>query len=218
MKQRFFFTFTLLFVIVTFSACTVQTEAGESTAPIQKTQAPVMSHPSQGEMVTIENASALLLTDDDGASASMRTALLTPGHVYTAWWVIINKPEACTERPCTATDLLSNTEAVEGDVGYADGLVADDRGTGNFAAYLPVGDLTDHWFGNGLTNPRGAEIHLVIHDHGPVIPEQAANMLMTFRGGCTDGSLAPVFPDFTKEFGQVGNNTCKLVQVVMFEQ
>ncbi len=218
MKQRFFSTFILFLIIAALSACTAPTEAGESTPPMQKTQAPVMSHPSLGEMVTIENAHALLITDDDGASMSMRTALLTPGHVYTAWWVVVNNPEACTAHPCAGSDVLGNTEAVEADVGYADGLVADDQGQGNFAAYLPVGDLTDHWFGNGLTNPWGAEIHIVIHDHGPVVPEQAANMFMTFRGGCTDGSLPPTFPDFTKEFGQVGNNTCKLVQVVQFEQ
>jgi hypothetical protein len=219
MKQHFFLTLTLFFVVVIFSACADQSEAGASeSALMQKTEAPVLSHPSQGDMVTIENASALLLTDDEGASMSVRTSLLTPGHAYTAWWVIVNKPESCAVRPCTPTDILSNTEVVEADIGYADGLVADDRGTGNFAAYLPVGDLTDHWFGNGLTNPRGAEIHIVIHDHGPVIPELATNMLMTYRGGCTDGSLEPTFPDFTKEFGQAGNNICKLVQVVQFEQ
>ena len=218
MRQHFFFTLTLFFVIVALPACTAETAAGVNTAPIQKTEAPVVSHPSQGETVTIENASALLITDDEGASMSVRTSLLTPGHAYTAWWAIVNNPEACEVHPCGGSDFFSNTDVVKADVGYADGLVADARGTGNFAAYLPVGDLTDHWFGNGLTNPRGAEIHIVIHDHGPVIPEQAANMLMTFRGGCTDGSLPPTFPDFTKEMGSVGNNICKLVQVVQFEQ
>jgi hypothetical protein len=217
MKQPFFFALILFLVMVALSGCTAETEA-VSPAAIQKTEAPVMSHPALGEMVTIENAAALLLTDDDGASISMRTALLTPGHVYTAWWLIVNNPEACAARPCTPTDVLNNTEAVKADVGYADGLVADENGRGNFAAYLPVGELTDYWFGNGLTNPRGAEIHIVIHDHGPVIPELAANMLMTYRGGCTDGSLPPTFPDFTKEFGKAGGNTCKMVQVVQFEQ
>ena len=219
MKQHFFLTLTFFLAMLAFSACSVQTGAGASVpAPIQKTEAPVVSHPSQGETVTIDNASALLLTDDDGASMSLRTALLTPGHVYTAWWVVINNPEACAASPCPATDVLSNTETVKAEVGFADGLVADDSGAGNFAAYLPAGALADGWFGNGLTNPRGAEIHIVIHDHGPVIPELAANMLTTYRGGCTDGSLPPTFPDFTKEFGQAANNTCKLVQVVQFEQ
>jgi hypothetical protein len=218
LKQRILLSFTAVLTLIAAVACISQAGAGADEVPIQKTLAPVMSHPSMGDMVAIENSRAILLTDDAGVSMSMHTFLLTPGHAYTAWWVVVNDPAACASIPCAPTDVLNNTDVVRAEVGFADGLVVDESGTADFAAYLPAGTMADGWFGHGLTNPRGAEIHIVIHDHGPLIPELAANMLTTYRGGCTDGSLPPTFPDFTKEFGQTGNNTCKMVQVVQFQQ
>ena len=113
MKQHFFLTLMFFFFV---AACSAQTETGVNSVLMQKREAPVMSHPALGEMVTIENAHALLLTDDNGASMSVRTSLLVPGHVYTAWWVIVNKPEACAGKPCTPSDVLSNTEVVKADM------------------------------------------------------------------------------------------------------
>jgi hypothetical protein len=87
-----------------------------------------------------------------------------------------------------------------------------------FTAFLPVGEVVEGWFGNGLTNPLGAEIHLIINDHGEVIPEMAANMLNTYRGGCSDDSLPPPFPDSAKADGESGPNPCRLIQDAVFMQ
>ncbi|MGH2592273.1 MAG: hypothetical protein ACRDGG_02035, partial [Anaerolineae bacterium] len=74
------------------------------------------------------------------------------------------------------------------------------------------------WFGNGFTNPRGAEIHLVLHDHGPMIPELVANQISTLRGGCTDASVPAAYPPIAKADGIPGPNTCRLVQFAVFQQ
>ncbi|MDX1665078.1 MAG: hypothetical protein R3272_14900 [Candidatus Promineifilaceae bacterium] len=208
----------MLLAALPLISCSPASEAAADGAAVRKTEAPVVSHPSQGDVVTIEDASALLLTDDEGAAVSMRTALLNPGHVYTLWLVVINDPENCEARPCTPADILNNADAVRADVGYADGLVAGEDGRGNFAAYQPVGDLPDNWFGHGLADPREAEMHLIVHDHGPLRAEMAEDMLTTYRGGCTDDSLSPAMPAFTKEFGRAGDNICALVQQAQFEQ
>jgi len=86
-------------------------------------------------------------------------------------------------------------------------------------AQLPAGDVENNpWFGNGFTNPTGAEIHLVINDHGPLIPEMADTMLNSYRGGCTDESLPGSFPETAKADGEPGPNTCALVQATIFQQ
>lgn len=84
--------------------------------------------------------------------------------------------------------------------------------------FVPTGDIQSAWYGNGLTNPTGAEVHLVINDHGVVIPEMIATMLNSFRGGCTDESLPPPFPDTAKADGDPGPNACRLVQFAIISQ
>ena len=100
----------------------------------------------------------------------------------------------------------------------ADGVIVGESGEAHFAAYLPVGEVTDDpWFGNGFTNPTGAEIHLVINSHGPLIPERAGEMLNTYRAGCTDESIPPAFPDTARADGEAGPNSCSLVQAAVFQ-
>jgi hypothetical protein len=43
-------------------------------------------------------------------------------------------------------------------------------------------------------------------------------MLNTYRGGCSDESLPPPFPDTAKSDGEPGPNTCRLVQFTVFQQ
>ncbi|MCP4211993.1 MAG: hypothetical protein GY764_11015 [Halieaceae bacterium] len=94
-----------------------------------------------------------------------------------------------------------------------------ESGEAHFAAFLPAGEVEDDpWFGNGFTNPTGAEIHLVINKHGPLITRRAGEMLNTYRGGCTDKSLPPSFPETAKVDGESGPNDCALVQAAIFQQ
>ena len=177
----------------------------------------VKTHMSRGEVQLVEDARAQLVTSIVGATLSFDTEALQPGHAYTAWWVIINKPEACEGSPCTSKEVLTQTEALDADVGYATGVIADEYGTANFFAHLPLGDIPQNWFGNGFSNPR-AEIHVVINDHGPVIPGQEEEMTSTYRGGCTDESLPGIFPDTAKADGLAGPNACQLYQFAIFQQ
>jgi hypothetical protein len=63
----------------------------------------------------------------------------------------------------------------------------------------------------------GAEIHLVINDHGPMIPEFMPGMIHTYRGGCADSSPFPaIFPATALADGVVGPNTCRLYQAAVF--
>ena len=59
----------------------------------------------------------------------------------------------------------------------------------------------------GLQNPRGAEIHLLMHSHGPKIPELMPAMIHTFAGGCQDPG-PPFAPLMFPEWGPVGPNSC----------
>lgn len=89
-----------------------------------------------------------------------------------------------------------------------DGIVVGGEGKGHFNGFLAIGDMPNSWFDNGYRNPQGAEIHIVINDHGPLIPDMAENMLNSYRGGCTDASLPPPFPATAKADGKPGPNTC----------
>jgi hypothetical protein len=43
-------------------------------------------------------------------------------------------------------------------------------------------------------------------------------MLNTYRGGCSDDSLPPPFPDSAKADGEAGPNACRLIQDAVFMQ
>jgi hypothetical protein len=207
----------LLIAVLGFSsiAATAQNTMSET---VQVTTTHVQTHPSQGDVQMIDDGAARLVTSEDGVWVNMTTDELEDHHVYTLWFVVINNPGACDSRPCTAGYILSNPDEVQLNVTWAGGLLMSDEARTGFSAFFPVGEVPQGWFDNDLTNPLGAEIHLVINDHGPLIPEMAATMLNTYRGGCTDESLPPPFPDTAKADGEPGPNECRLIQVAIFEQ
>jgi hypothetical protein len=196
-------------------SCTNQLNAANVDAKVQEKI--VLTHHSRGgEEIT--GTEAVLLTTQDSIFVSVATKDLIPGNAYTLWLVVINKPDACSKSPCRPPDILEQTEATQSDVGYAGGLIARADGTGHFTAYQPVGTIPQAWYGNGLQDASGAEIHLVINDHGPVLGDMISTMLGSYRGGCTDASLPPPFPDTAKADGEPGPNKCALYQVVFFQQ
>jgi hypothetical protein len=166
----------------------------------------------------IDGTTATLMTTNDGATMTMATAELPPGHVTTAWWVLITKPEACEAKPCSAEDVIGRADKVGTQIVYADGAVNSDKGTASFTGFLPKGEVQGGWYPVRFDNPTDAEIHLVLNDHGPLIPDLASPMLTSYRGGCSDESLPPPFPDTAKADGPVGPNTCMLVQDAIFVQ
>ena len=191
---------------------------GERAPAVTTLSAHVETHPSQGPQRTIEGASARLVASELGASFEVRTRELTPGHVYTIWLVAINNPDACAASPCESADVLGNTDAVLADVRWGAGAVADADGEASFVAWAPVGAWESSWFGHGFTNAEHAELHIVVNDHGPLIPERAAEMLTSYREGCTDESLPPPFPRTATSDGRPGPNACALAQDAIFRR
>jgi hypothetical protein len=175
-------------------------------------------HPQSGEG-DVPGAIARLVRNDNNVNASFHANDLIPGNVYTLWWIVVNNPENCLAFPCTAAEVLGNTEALQADVTYAGGIgiVAGEGGMGTLTGHLSKGELSNSWFGNDFQDTRGAELHLVVNDHGPKIPDQLGDMLHTYRGGCTDESLPPSFPATAKSDGIPGPNTCKLFQSAIFQ-
>jgi hypothetical protein len=179
---------------------------------------PIMTHPSQGDMMEIEGASATLLSTEAGIAIRFATNNLEENHAYTLWVAMINNPEECTSRPCPGPETLTNSDLLQTEMTQGDSLLYGEKARMEFTAFVPAGEVSDGWFGNGLTNPMGAEIHLVIMDHGELIPEMASEMLNTTRGGCTDESVPPPYPDNAKANGEPGPNTCRGMQLAIIQQ
>ncbi len=162
------------------------------------------------------DATATLVRRANGVSFQLRTENLRPGHAYTVWFVAVNNPSACAVFPCTGPEIIQKA-ATNSQVTYGAGHVVGGSGQATFAGAFQAGPLTDGWLaGRGLDNPLGAEIHLVLNDHGPVIQGLVSEMIHTYRAGCTDVSLPGIFPASAKADGTPGPNTCQLYQVAIF--
>lgn len=170
----------------------------------------------QGSLVGAEATSQLIRTPE-GISYTINTEQLLPGHAYTVWVVVINNPAACTASPCSPQDILLNP-ATDSQVTYGTGHVVGDSGEAGFGGTLRQGPIPQGWLPDrGLNNPLGADVHLVLNDHGLMLTEFMPEMISTYRAGCTDASLPGIFPASAKADGTPGPNTCRLRQVVLFE-
>lgn len=156
-------------------------------APADRTTSSVVwtwGEPAAGESNLVRN--------DSGIRANYRTKGLPSGQAITMWFIVFNNPAACDDSPCSIVDLLFNEDA-EGDFLFAAGNVIGGSGSGNFGASLKVGDASRSGFFEigmpdravGLTNPRGAEVHLALHSHGPKLTGRALKaQISSFLGGC----------------------------------
>ena len=127
---------------------------------------------------------------ENGVSMMLRTRKLEPHAAYTTWWVIFNHPEHCSGGVCGADDFAKLE--VGASLLWATGSNANHRGRGIFAGYLRVKATDKARFGPGLTEPLGAEVHLVIRTHGQLIPGMMHEQLSTFDGGCLPNVCANV--------------------------
>ncbi len=169
-----------------------------------------------GNVGPVPQGTASIERTEDGFTYQVDAALLVPGNAYTLWVVVVDQPGACEGTPCAGPDILLN-EATDSQVGYGTGLVAPDSGRATFDGSVQIGEL-DGWYANRVfENPGTAEIHLVLNDHGPDIPEMRAEMISTYRGGCSDASpFPPPFPETALADGASGPNTCRLYQTAVF--
>lgn len=206
-------TFILMLTLSTISAVSV----GAGSRPTNRQTTTVTTHPSQGPVTEIDGARAHLVSNKDGITVLMRTKELEYLHANTLWFVTINRPDLCLTSPCSSEDILKRTDIVKANVVYGNGRIVR-SGMTSFMAYVPTGPVEGGWFENDLTNPMGAEVHLVINDHGMIIPGMEREMTKTYRAGCTDASIPVAFPPAAYADGTPGPNACRLVQVAIFKQ
>ena len=149
-----------------------------------------------GSTVPLEGASRLLRGKKE-ISMTISTTGLTPGNAHTVWWIIFNNPEKCAAGPndCGSLDVPSpfgtaNASHVK-DVGSsgvnATGLIVGSDGVGNFSASLQEGAPpagVDVLFGKGLKDAQGADVHLIVRDHGAPIAGTVGDQISQLNGGC----------------------------------
>jgi hypothetical protein len=193
---------------------------GTAGAAADVDRVPMLWHAQSGNVQFSSvggDATAQLVRTENGISYSIRTEGLRAGHAYTLWVVVINNPAACTVSPCSPpVDIIGNA-ATNSQIIYGGGHVVGGDGQAGFGGHLSAGPLPEGWLANrGLDNVMGAEVHLVLNDHGPVLTEFMPEMIKTYRAGCTDASLPGFFPASAKADGTPGPNTCRLWQVAIF--
>jgi hypothetical protein len=192
--------------------------AGAAPARIQKE--PVRWHMQSGHehgSPVGAGATAKLVRTSRGLSYSVKTNQLDPGHAYTLWIVVINDPGSCSQTPCSPVDILLTAET-DAQITYGTGHVVGHSGEAGFGGTLRRGPIPTGWLlDQGLDDPLGAQVHFVLNDHGPMLPEFMPEMIQTYRAGCTDESLPPIFPDSAKADGTPGPNTCRLFQLAVFQ-
>jgi len=184
------------------------------------TRAPVRNMgPMPADRDPIPNTVGTIRRFDSGLSMTIVTPVpvdeATQEAAYTAWWVVFNKPENCTNpvsdsggviSQCSAGDLTN--PAVQAAGLWATGILVEatfvdngvSKGVLNVSGQLGVGPNGVPLPGSSLTpgilaNVKGAEVHLVVRNHGaldgmddylefstgqmggdPAVPNQARNI------------------------------------------
>ena len=159
------------------------------------------------DFTPIAGSSARLVANDQGATIQVNTSELPAGHAVTVWWVIFNNPENCSDGECGPDDAFPppGNIAAGASVSFAAGHMIGGDGQANFGAHTSVGEDAAPWT-VGLLNPRTAEFHFLLRDHGPAIPGMVNEQISTPGAACNN------FPPFT------GDYVCKDLQVVIFTQ
>ena len=164
----------------------------------------------------VPDTSAVLEKGAFGAAMAIKSGSLTPGDVVTIWWVAVQNYGVCAKNPCTPPEVMSDGEAADAVVAFAAGGVVADDGTISLAGYIPKGKVEGNFFETELHSPETAEWHLGMHNHGPLDPSIADEMLSSFRAGCSDESIPAFYPATALEDGAKGTFECKIVQAAIF--
>ena len=112
---------------------------------------------------------------DSGIAFSLQTTGLQAGHAVTIWWMLFNPDKSVS-------------------VQYAAGHVIDEGGAAEFGGDLQVGDTRGVVNGGpGLLDAQGADVVLVVRDHGPKDPDRVEEQTHTIGAcnpTCTDLQLS----------------------------
>lgn len=112
----------------------------------------------------VPGATSTLVRTSNGISVSLQTSALPAGHAVTVWALIFNNPSACGPGGCDETRGDLGIAAVQGSVQRVTGHVVDVADS--FAGHLGIGEASQTAFGPGLLDPYGAQINLIVRDHG----------------------------------------------------
>ena len=153
------------------------------SAATSKSKVPIMDHNGND----IEGASSTLHRKKNKIMVNFKTENLIPGNAYTLWFVIFG--DMGGPPPILVT--------------YADGLIANASGKGNFSAHLSVGEI--------FNNPLTAEVHMALRTHGPVQPDMMPGQIQTINGGCDLSIGYPSGPFLYQDSDVVGY--CANIQV-----
>jgi hypothetical protein len=154
-----------------------------------QTTSPVVTMDASASVV----GSSTLTRTSKAISMDLHTTGLPTGDAVTIWWMVFNHPEACISGAtsggprCGMADMAN--PAADLSVLYAAGHVINDTGVADFGGKLAVDDADGAIMGTGLHDPAGADVTLVVHDHGPANPGQIDEQIHTFGAcnpGCTD--------------------------------
>lgn len=211
-----------LAILLTLPACEELRDllgpgVSQSAAVDWHAQQQLIAAGGNGKSGPVSDAGAQLVRKKNGISYEIHARELTPGNAYSLWLVVINNPAACASTPCSAAEILTNPATLSQVTSGGTGTVAGAAGNGTMAGEARAGPLAG-WLNDGsLDDPSSAEVHLVINDHGPMIPAFMPAMIKTYRAGCADTSpFPPVFPPTALADGAAGPNTCLLYQVAVF--
>lgn len=165
---------------------------------------------------TIEGSEVMLNLSGAGAAMILETSELEPGHAITVWFVAIQSPENCASNPCSPVEAMGMVDKMNSVATNAGGTVVGADGRIKVQGFLPVGEVAGNFYDTTFTAPETSEYHIVVHDHGPLIPELASDQISSFRGGCTEESVPPFYPESSRTDGMGGPNSCITQQVALF--
>lgn len=154
-------------VIVALVAGVVPATAG----PAEHQQADVLTLPG---LAPIDGASAKLTRTDSGLTVNVKTTGLAAGNAVTVWAVSFSNTENCDFGgllPDGTVTLCGIGDDAAPDTGFQiqqlAGHVIGNGGNANFGGHVEI------------DNPRGAELHIAIADHGQLDPAQMPTQIMS---------------------------------------
>jgi hypothetical protein len=155
---------------------------------------------------------ATLTRSADGLSVDQDFVGLTPGYAYTIWWVIFDNPQGCAAA-CMPSDL--GRRQAQATLVNGGGFVADGNTrfySSDLARHDVEGAQVQAGDPSGVDNPYGAEVHLVLRNHGAAEADAAdlALQISTFGqfcnlpivGGCQNVTAAVFEPPHAPGQGQ----------------
>jgi hypothetical protein len=193
----------LLLILVSLLGISPQSKAQEG--PEQTFQIKALSPvPGQPYMDSATGAVRLNRTRNE-LWGSVHVTDLDPNSAFTIWAAIFNRPEACITNPagpvhCGMADLLAMPNPARASAFNVGAFVTGSvPGTANVSVHIRSGAPPDGafiLFGEGGLNDNGvrpgihegngfgAEVHLVIRAHGPIIAAMISDQLSKLNGGC----------------------------------